>query len=78
MTDGFIPLNRNRLAAVAAKRGLKAIKLGGRLNSGYTAKRCRKVAGEFTGLKFKARDYDGMIAAIQGKLDATDPAKKLS
>ena len=71
MDKGFILVNpdRNRIAAVAAKHGLKAIKIGMRLNSGYTPKRCREVAEQFTGKKFKARDYDGMIAAIQEKLD---------
>lgn len=72
MSEGFTIVNpdRNRLAAVAAKHGLKAIKLGGRLNTAYTPKRCREVAEEFTGKKFKARDYQGMIDAIQEKLDA--------
>jgi hypothetical protein len=60
--------DRNRLAAIAAKQGLKAIKVGMRLNSSYTPKRCREVAEQFTGKKFKARDYDGMIAAIEAKL----------
>ena len=57
-----------RLAAVAAKHGLKAIKIGMRLNTAYTPKRCREVAEQFTGKKFKARDYDGMIDAINAKL----------
>lgn len=74
MSDGFTIVNpdRNRLAAVAAKHGLKAIKVGMRLNTAYTPKRCREVAERFTGKKFKARDYDGMIDAIQEKLDATE------
>lgn len=63
--------DRNRLAAIAAKHGLKAIKVGMRLNSSYTPKRCREVAEQFTGLKFKTRDYDGMIAAIDAKLQET-------
>ena len=71
--SGFTIVNpeRNRLAAIAAKHGLKAIKNGMRLGSSYTPKRCREVAEEFTGKKFKARDYDGMIAAIDEKLEAT-------
>lgn len=59
----------NRLAAIAAKHGLKAIKLGMRVNTAYTPKRCKEVAEQFTGKKFKARDYDGMIAAIEAKLN---------
>lgn len=64
--------DRNRLAAIAAKHGLKAIKVGMRANSSYTPKRCREVAEQFTGKTFKARDYDGMIAAIDAKLQETD------
>lgn len=69
--SGFTIINPDphRLAAVAAKSGLKAIKLGMRLNSAYTPKRCREVAEKFTGKKFKARDYDGMIAAIDEELN---------
>lgn len=67
MQEGFTNPNRTVLAAIAAKYGLKAIKIGMRL-SGYTPKRCREVAEEFTGRKFKACDYDGMIQAIDAKL----------
>lgn len=72
--DGFTIVNpdRNRLAAVAAKHGLKAIKIGMRLNTAYTPKRCREIAKRFTGKKFKARDYDGMITAIDAKLQETE------
>lgn len=71
MSEGFTLVNpdRNRIAAIAAKHGLKAIKIGMRANRAYTPTRCRQVAEEFTGKKFKPRDYDGMIAAIQEKLD---------
>ena len=74
MDKGFTIINpdRNRLAAIAAKAGLRAIKIGMRANRAYTPTRCRQIAQEFTGKKFKARDYDGMIAAIQEKLDATN------
>lgn len=66
MTDqGFtiINPNPNRIRLIAAKHGLKAIKLGRRLNTAYTPKNCRAVVEQETGRKFKARDYDGMIAA---------------
>lgn len=70
MSEGFTITSpdRNRLAAIAAKHGLKAIKIGMRANSSYTPARCRAVAEQFTGKKFKARDYDGMIAAIDAAL----------
>lgn len=71
--NGFTIVNpdRNRIAAIAAKHGLRAIKIGMRANRSYTPKRCREIAEEFTGQKFKARDYDGMIAAIDAKLQET-------
>lgn len=70
MTTGFTIVNPHppTLQAIAAKHGLKAIKLGGRLNSSYTPTRCRAVAEAFTGRKFKARDYDAMIRAIDDRL----------
>ncbi len=75
MSEGFTIINpdRSRIQAVAAKHGLKAIKIGMRLNTAYTPTRCKQVAEEFTGKKFKARDYDGMISAIDSRLnDLTD------
>lgn len=71
---GFTIINPDpgRLAAIAAKHGLKAIKIGMRLNHAYTPANCRRVAEQFTGRKFKARDYDGMIAAIDTKLQETE------
>lgn len=75
MTDnGFIILNpdRNRIAALMAKHGLNAIKRGMRLNRSATPARCREIAESFTGKKFKARDYDGMIEAIEAKLQETE------
>lgn len=71
MSAGFtiITPDRNRIAAIAARAGLHAIKIGMRLNTSYTPKRCMEVASEFTGQKFKARDYDGAIAAITEKLE---------
>lgn len=66
MEQGFVIANpdRNRIAAIAARQGLKAIKLGMRLNSAYTPKRLRELTESLTGKKFKARDYDAMIAAL--------------
>jgi len=54
-----------RYQALCAKQGLKAIKLGLRINTAYTPKNCRLMAEKLTGKKFKARDYDGMIAALE-------------
>lgn len=75
MSDGFTIVNpdRDRIAAVAAKQGLIAIKYGLRLNHAYTPKNCRAVAERVTGMKFKARDYDGMIAALERYLNGQDP-----
>jgi hypothetical protein len=71
MSDGFIiaPVDRNRVGAIAARAGLRAIKVGMRLNTAYTPKNCRTMAEKVTGKKFKARDYDGMIAALDKYLD---------
>lgn len=73
MSEGFTIVNPDpvRLQAIAAKHGLKAIKIGMRANRAYTPARCRQVAESFTGRKFKARDYDGMIEAIDAKLKET-------
>lgn len=64
--DGFIITNpdRNRIGAVACRAGLRAVKVGMRLNSAYTPKNLRAMTENLTGRKFKARDYDGMIAAL--------------
>lgn len=74
MDQGFtiINPNRNRMAAIMARQGLKAIKIGMRLNTAYTPKRCREIAEQTTGKKFKARDYDGMIAALTETIDTWD------
>lgn len=54
---------------LAVKHGLKAIKIGLRLNRAYTPTNLRKMTEKLTGRKFKARDYDGMIAALEHKID---------
>lgn len=71
MSEDFTIVNpdRNRIGAIAARSGLKAIKIGMRLNTAYTPKNCRAMAERLTGKKFKARDYDGMIAALTEYLD---------
>lgn len=56
--------DRDRLGAIAAKHGIKAIKMGMRLNRSYTPGNCRAMAERVTGKKFKARDYDAMLAAL--------------
>ena len=61
--------DRARITAIAARAGLRAIKLGGRLNSAYTPARCMARAAEITGQSFKPRDYDGAIAALTAWLE---------
>jgi hypothetical protein len=51
--------------ALVVKQGLKAIKVGMRLNRSYTPKNLMAMTTKITGKKFKARDYDGAIAAIE-------------
>lgn len=60
--------DRNRIGAIAARAGLKAIKLGMRLNTAYTPKHCMAMASRVTGKAFKARDYDGAIATLDAYL----------
>lgn len=55
---------------LVVKQGLKAIKIGMRLNRSYTPKNLKLMTEKITGRKFKARDYDGMMAALEEKLDA--------
>lgn len=54
-----------RYQALCAKQGLLAIKQGMRLNTSYTPRNCMAVASKLTGRKFKPRDYDGAIAALE-------------
>jgi hypothetical protein len=71
--NGFTIVNPdpNRIGAIAARAGLRAIKSGMRLNRAYTPTNCRRMAEKVTGKKFKARDYDGMIAALTEYLEPT-------
>ena len=69
MAFTIINPDRRVLGAIAAKHGLKAIKLGARLNSAYTPARCMARAAQITGKRFKARDYDGAIAALDAWLE---------
>lgn len=73
--NGFTIINpdRNRLMAISAKHGLKAIKIGMRMNRSASPTRCREIAQELTGRKFKARDYDGMIEALEAYLNPPLP-----
>lgn len=53
----------------AIKYGLKSVKQGFRLNRLYTPKNLRAMTEKLTGKTFKARDYDGMIAALEELAD---------
>lgn len=57
--------SRIRIQAIQAKFGIKAIKVGMRLNRAATPKRCREIAEKVSGKKFKPRDYDAQIAALE-------------
>lgn len=59
------PEGITRYQMLAVKQGLKACKIGLRVNRAYTPKNLRMMVERFTGRKFKARDYDGMIAAVE-------------
>lgn len=64
------PSEISRYQMIVVKQGLKAIKIGLRVNRAYTPKNLRAMTERITGKKFKARDYDGMIAALEEKLNA--------
>jgi hypothetical protein len=55
--------------ALVVKQGLKACKLGLRLNRAYTPKRLMDMAAKITGAKLKPRDYDGAVAALESWVD---------
>lgn len=59
------PEGISRYQALVTKQGLKAIKMGMRLNRAYTPKNLKLMTEKITGKTFKARDYDGMIAALE-------------
>jgi len=58
-----------RYQMIVVKQGLQACKIGGRVNASYTPKNLRSMVERWTSTTFKARDYDGMIAAVQALLD---------
>lgn len=60
----------SRYQLLVVKQGLKACQKGFRLNTAYTPKNLRMITERATGRKFKARDYAGMIAALEEKLNA--------
>jgi len=60
----------NRFVAVTLKSAIKLYKnTGMKANRAYTPTNMKRKAEELTGKKFKARDYDGMIAALEEMLN---------
>lgn len=53
---------------IVVRQGLKACKLGMRLNRAYTPKNLKRTTENLTGLKFKGYPYDEMIAALNALL----------
>lgn len=51
--------------ALAIKQGLKAIQIGMRVNRAYTPTACMMMATKITGKKFKSRDYQAAIDALE-------------
>lgn len=68
MTQVFTGTGVSVYQMLVVKRGLLACKDGFRLNRAYTPKNLRAVTERLTGQKFKARDYDGMVAALEAKI----------
>ena len=65
----------NTISALVVKQGLKALKIGLRINRSATPKTLMRRAHEITGKTFKPRDYDGAIKAIEQWL--TQPSTHL-
>lgn len=63
------PISHTTYQILVVKQGLKACKIGFRLNRAYTPKNLKLMAEKITGQKFKARDYDGMIEALEKVLE---------
>lgn len=59
------PEGITRYQMLVVKHGLQACKIGMRVNHAYTPTNLRKMVERWTKTKFKARDYDGMIAALE-------------
>lgn len=60
----------NRVVIVVLKNAIKLYKnTGMKANRAYTPTNMRRKTEELTGKKFKARDYDGMIAALEELLN---------
>lgn len=59
-----------RYQMLAVKHGLKAVIGGYRVNRAYTPRNLRLMTENYTGKKFRARDYAGMIKAIEEKMAA--------
>ena len=53
---------------LAVRAGLHAVRSRMRLNRAYTPRNLRLTTEKLTGLKFRPRDYDGMIAALTALL----------
>lgn len=77
MTDGFVldTLSQiDRFRIVVIKNAIKLYKnTGMKANRAYTPTNMRRAAEQITGKTFKARDWEGMIAALQEKLDEDSP-----
>lgn len=60
----------DRFRIVVIKNAIKLYKnTGMKANRAYTPTNMRKAAEQITGKTFKARDWDGMIAALEEKLN---------
>lgn len=62
----------NRFQIIVIKNAIKLYKnTGMKANRDYTPTNMKRMTEKITGKKFKARDWDGMIAALEEKLNAS-------
>lgn len=68
MTQVFTEEGVTYYQLAAIKQGLKACKIGMRVNRAYTPTNLRNTVEKVCGVKHKITDYDGMIATVEAKM----------
>lgn len=68
MTNTFTGDGITYYQLAAIKQGLKACKIGMRVNRAYTPSKLRLTVENLCGGTYKSKDYDSMIAAVEAKM----------
>jgi hypothetical protein len=67
------PEGIQRYRAMCTRSGLRACKVGLRVNRAYTPTACLKAAGQITNQKFKRGEYDKAIKALDHFIETGVP-----